>query len=94
MTEIHLTSAMSSISRLQGTCNTSERRLGEKLISLTIAKDENGVKVTEAIFEPVEDGFPLGNLRIKSFSNNDDLNSGFKGTAFIMTVSNDVYITR
>lgn len=50
MTTVNLEPTISSISQLQGTCNTIEQRIFEKLIILEAVLDTEGKKVTEATF--------------------------------------------
>jgi len=47
----NLAGTMSSISALQGTCNTQEKKLFAKLKDLDTVLDVDGNKVTEATFE-------------------------------------------
>ena len=50
MATVNLKSTISSISQLQGTCNTLEKQVFEKLIKLTTVLDATGTNVTEATF--------------------------------------------
>lgn len=47
----NLAGTMSSISALQGTCNTQEKKLFAKLTKLEAVLDVGGKKVTEATFK-------------------------------------------
>lgn len=50
MTTVNLEPTISSIPQLQGTCNTIEKRIFEKLIKLEAVLDVDGNKKTEATF--------------------------------------------
>jgi hypothetical protein len=78
---------MSSISALQGTCNRHEKRLTAKLIKLDVGTDPDGVKVTEATFEPFTG--PRGEL------GKAVIKEGGDGTnmAYILTVATKVQIS-
>lgn len=82
----NLTSTMSSITQLQGTCNTLEKRLFAKLTSLRAAQNTAGEDVTEATFEEFDgDLNELGKAVITNGGNQ---------SAFIMTIRNAVSISR
>jgi hypothetical protein len=81
-----LSSTMSSISQLQGTCNTLEKQLFGKLLSLRAAQNTAGADVTEATFGDIEDDLDsLGKAKITDGGNN---------SAFILTVRTAVSISR
>ena len=50
MSTVNLKPTISSISQLQGTCNTLEKKLFEKLTKLEAVLDVDGKKATEATF--------------------------------------------
>ena len=82
----NLTSTMSSISALQETCNTLEKRLFAKLIALRAAQNSSGEDVTEATFEEFDgDLNELGKVKITA---------GGSQSAFIMTIKTAVSISR
>lgn len=84
----NLSSTMSSVSALQGTCNRMEVRLGAKLTKLDVGTDTDGVKVTEATFTPFSGSISeLGKAVVKE--GGDGTN-----TAFILTVAKKVEISR
>lgn len=79
---------MSSVSALQGTCNRMEIRLGAKLTKLDIGTDPDGVKVTEATFDPFTGSITeLGNAVVKEGGDG-------KNMAYILTVPKNVEISR
>lgn len=82
----NLTSTMSSISQLQATCNTLEKRLFAKLTALRAAQNAAGEDVTEATFEEFDgDLNELGKAVITAGGNQ---------SAFIMTIRTAVSISR
>jgi len=68
MKTVNLKSSISSISQLQGTCNTLEKQIFEKLVKLEAVLDETGKKVTEATFNG-GDMSELGKARITEGGN-------------------------
>lgn len=79
-------STMSSISALELSCNTFEKRRRAKLTALEAARDTDGVKVTEGTFEEFTgDPNELGKAKISS---------GGSQSAWILTVRTSVSISR
>lgn len=82
----NLVGTMSSISALQGTCNSQEKRLFAKLTKLEAVLDVDGKKVTEATFTEFDgDITELGKAKITEGGNN---------SAFITESKKNVSITR
>lgn len=82
----HYSSAM-TLQQLNDRCNQDENNLNAQLQSLEAVQNEDGVKVTEGVYEP-QDGFDnLGNLVIEA----DD---GGTNSAWILTVNTKVSISR
>lgn len=84
----NLSSTISSISVLQGTCNMLEKRLTAKLTKLEVGTDSDDIKVTEATFlEFNGDRDGLGKTVIEKGGDG-------KNSAYIMSVDTDVRISR
>ena len=82
----NLAGTMSSISALQGTCNTQEKKLFAKLTKLEAVLDVDGKKVTEATFTEFNgDIAQLGKAKITE---------GGSHSAFITENKKNVSITR
>jgi hypothetical protein len=82
----NLAGTMSSISALQGTCNTQEKKLFAKLTKLEAVLDAGGKKVTEATFKEFDgDIAELGKALITE---------GGTHSASIKEVRKDVSISR
>ena len=82
----HLDAGMSSISQLQGTCNTLENGLNAKLQSLRAVLNGDGNKVTEATFDNTGvKPSDVGNLKLSEDGTN---------TAFIQNNSKNIKIDR
>lgn len=62
---------MSSLKGLELTCEADEANLTAKLISLELAKFEDGAKVTKAVYEDA-DGMALGELICEEFTTEND----------------------
>jgi hypothetical protein len=65
---------MSSLNALKDRCEGDEAGLTAKLVSLQLARDENGADVTAAHYE-IADGLNLGHLIFEEFTTGVDLNS-------------------
>ena len=65
---------MSSLDGLKLTCEGDEAGLTAKLVSLQLARDEDGEDVTAAHYE-IADGLNLGHLIFEEFVTEIDLNS-------------------
>ncbi len=65
---------MSSLDGLENTCENDEANLTAKLISLELAKLEDGTKVTKAVYEEV-DGVKVGHLIFEEFTTDVDAGS-------------------
>lgn len=82
----NLAGTMSSISALQGTCNTQEKKLSAKLNKLEAVIDVSGKKVTEATFDEFNgSSAQLGRLKITAGGNH---------SAFINETKTAVSFTR
>jgi len=84
MATVNLDSKINSISQLQGTCNTLEKRLFKKLTKLEAVLDASGDKATEATF----DGGNLNEL------GKGRITEGGKHSAFINDKKTDVSLSR
>ncbi|HEY6187898.1 MAG TPA: hypothetical protein VIW80_09485 [Pyrinomonadaceae bacterium] len=62
---------MSSLNGLELTCESDEADLTAKLISLELAKFEDGTKVTKAVYEEA-DGINFGHLIFEEFTTDND----------------------
>lgn len=96
---------MSSLNGLELTCEADEANLTAKLISLELAKLEDGTKVTKAVYEEV-DGIKLGHLIFEEFTTENDADSRTtihktkkepfvcKGQAFVSNKAKNVIVFR
>jgi hypothetical protein len=62
---------MSSLNGLELTCETDEANLMAKLISLEVAKFEDGTKVTKAVYQEADEP-SLGELIFEKFTTEND----------------------
>jgi hypothetical protein len=65
---------MSSLNGLELTCETDEANLSAKLISLELAKFEDGTKVTKAVYQGADEPL-LGELIFEKFTTENDANT-------------------
>jgi hypothetical protein len=65
---------MSSLNGLEITCEADEANLTAKLMSLELAKLEDGTKVTKAVYEKA-DGVKFGHLIFEAFTTENDADS-------------------
>jgi hypothetical protein len=80
-------STMSSVQALENRCNFDELNLPGKLQSMEAVLDTAGVKVTEAIYELMDEPDGLGNLQIEKDDDGDS-------SAWILTVDTKLSISR
>ena len=80
-------STMSSVQKLENRCNFDELNLPGKLKSLDAVHDTEGVKVTKAVYDEIEEAVGVGNLKIKKDDNATD-------SAWILTVETNVSFSR
>ena len=94
--ERDIASTISSIAKLQGTCNFFENRFTVKLVSLEATEFSDGEKVTRAKFEEATNNFhDVGKLRIEEFSQSRKAEAQIKdATAFILRVSTKLLLFR
>ncbi len=96
---------MSSLNGLELTCESDEADITAKLISLELAKFEDGAKVTKAVYEEA-DGLNFGHLIFEEFTTENDANSRVaihktknepfvcKGEAFVANKAKNVIVFR
>lgn len=96
---------MSSINGLELTCEKQEADVQSKLISLELAKFEDGTKVTKAVYEE-DDDVKVGHLSFEEFKTPTDVTSLkaihktkgdtflFEGAAFIKDKATKILVFR
>jgi hypothetical protein len=78
---------MGSVQKLEDRCNFDELNLPGKLQSLKATTDTNGVKITKAVYEDLDEPDGVGNLKIKK----DDTGTH---SAWILTVKTNLAVSR
>ncbi len=98
---------MSSLNGLELTCENDEANLSAKLISMELAKFEDGTKVTKAVYEDADE-MSLGELIFEVFKDDVDAGSRIaihkahqptqplvcKGQAFVSNKATNVIVFR
>lgn len=96
---------MSSLNGLEITCEKQEAEIQSKIISLELAKFEDGTKVTKAVYEE-DDNTKVGHLSFEEFKTPTDVTSLkaihktkgdtflFEGAAFIKDKATKVLVFR